>query len=200
MTLVAIVHHSGFGHTAAIANSIAEGVREGGAEPRLLALEPGQDFDAALQAVGAADAVVFGSPTYMGDVSAAFKAFAEASAKPWSVQAWKDKLAAGFTVSHSWSGDKLQTLQSLAVLAAQHGMVWIGAGEPPPAVPAAERGPQTVNRAGAFLGLAVQADNAPAEVAIAEGEHRSARLFGARIAQAAERWTRGSGAEVARAA
>jgi NAD(P)H dehydrogenase (quinone) len=41
----------------------------------------------------------------------------------------RDKLAAGFTVSDSPSGDKLGTLQYLFTLAMQHGMVWVGLGE-----------------------------------------------------------------------
>lgn len=90
------------------------------------------DFDAALDHVTAADAVVFGSPTYMGTVSAPMKAFMDASVKPWSGQAWRDKIAAGFTVSGSPSGDKFNTLMTLAVFAAQHGMVWVGTGMLPP--------------------------------------------------------------------
>ncbi|UYB39719.1 flavodoxin family protein [Streptomyces sp. Je 1-4] len=70
----------------------------------------------------ASDAIVFGSPTYMGTASGAFHTFAEASAKRWATRAWQDKLAAGFTNSASTSGDKLHTLQFFTVLAAQHGM------------------------------------------------------------------------------
>ncbi|WP_031191886.1 flavodoxin family protein, partial [Streptomyces peucetius] len=72
----------------------------------------------------AADAIVFGSPTYMGTASGAFHVFAEATSKRWATRAWQDKLAAGFTNSGSKSGDKLHTLQFFTVLAAQHGMHW----------------------------------------------------------------------------
>ena len=58
------------------------------------------------ETLAAADAIVFGSPTYMGNVSWQFKSFADASSKPWYGQAWKDKLAAGFTNSASINGDK----------------------------------------------------------------------------------------------
>ncbi|WP_030376767.1 flavodoxin family protein, partial [Streptomyces rimosus] len=54
----------------------------------------------------AADAIVFGSPTYMGTASGAFHVFAEATSKRWATRAWQDKLAAGFTNSGSKSGDK----------------------------------------------------------------------------------------------
>ena len=201
MARIAIAYHSGYGHTEVLANSIAQGVRDSGAEAVLLKIETAtQDFDPLLEAIGASDAVIFGSPTYMGDVSGVFKVFADATSKPWFTQAWKDKLAAGFTVSHSLSGDKLHTLQSLSVLAAQHGMVWIGQGEAAPGVPAAERGPDSVNRVGAFLGLAAQADNVAADVSPPAGEHLTARRLGERVAKAAQRWARGADNELAQAA
>ena len=201
MARVAIAYHSGYGHNEVLARSVAQGVRDAGGEADLLKIEgAGQDFDPILEAVTAADAVIFGAPTYMGDVSAAFKAFAEASSKTFAVGAWKDKLAAGFTVSHSFSGDKGHALESLAILAAQHGMNWINLGVPPPAVPAAERGPDTLNRVGSFNGLAAQADNASPEISPPAGDRETARLLGERVARAALRWTRGADESLARAA
>ncbi|BCL33213.1 hypothetical protein GCM10017557_80720 [Streptomyces aurantiacus] len=81
--------------------------------------------DADWELMDAADAIIFGTPTYMGTASGAFHAFAEASSKRWMTRAWSDKLAAGFTNSGSMSGDKLHTLQYLSLLAAQHGMLWV---------------------------------------------------------------------------
>jgi NAD(P)H dehydrogenase (quinone) len=123
----------------------------------------------------------------MGDVSSAFKAFAEASSKVLAVAGWKDKLAGGFTVSGSFAGDKGHTLDSLATLAAQHGMVWVSLGLPPPAIPAAERGPDTLNRVGGFSGLMSQADNDSPAVTPPAGDRETARLYGERIA-----WAQGS--------
>ena len=193
MTTVAIVYHSGYGHTAKVAESIAEGVRAAGAAPNLLRIEGlTQDFDPIIAAVTEADAVIFGAPTYMGDVSAPFKAFADASSKVFFTGGWGDKLAAGFTNSHSFSGDKLHALQSLAILAAQHGMNWINLGLAPPNVTAAERGPETLNRVGAFIGLMTQSDNADAEITPPKGEHDTARHLGERVAKAALRWAAGA--------
>lgn len=190
MTTVAIVYHSGYGHTHAVAESIAEGVRAAGGTPNLIRIQSAaDDFQPALDAVTAADAVIFGSPTYMGDVSAAFRGFAEASSKVWFTLGWKDKIAAGFTNSLSFSGDKLHALQSLALLAGQHGMIWVGQGEAVPTGPAAERGPETINRVGSSTGLMTQADNAAPEVAPPAGDHESARRFGRRITEVARRWT-----------
>ena len=190
---VAIVYHSGYGHTAVLADSIAQGVRDAGETPVLLKIDSAaQDFDAILAGVAPAQAVIFGAPTYMGDVSAPFKAFADASSKAFFNGAWKDKLAAGFTNSHSFSGDKAHALNSLVILAAQHGMNWINLGIPAPNVTAAERGPETLNRVGSFVGLAGQSDNAAPELSPPSGDRETARLLGVRVAQAARRWQNGA--------
>lgn len=201
MPRIAIAYHSGYGHNEVLALSVAQGVRDAGGEAVLLKIDPGApDFDPILDAITGSDAVIFGAPTYMGDVSAAFKAFAESSSKAFAVGAWKDKLAAGFTVSHSFSGDKGHALESLAILAAQHGMNWINLGIPSPAVPAAQRGPDTLNRVGSFNGLAAQADNASPDISPPAGDRETARLLGERVARAALRWARGADTVVARAA
>jgi NAD(P)H dehydrogenase (quinone) len=200
MTKVAVVYHSGYGHTEVLAHKAAQGVRDGGADAVLIALDGQHDLSAVVDRVSEADAVIFGSPTYMGDVSAAFKAFAEASSRALGQGAWKDKLAAGFTVSHSFAGDKGRTIESMATLAAQHGMVWVSLGVPPPAVTAAERGPATLNRVGGFLGALAQADNGPADITPPEGDRETVRLLGERVALAAGRWSRGQIEEPARQA
>ena len=193
MTKVAIVYPSGYGHTAVLAEKAAEGIRETGAQAEVVKIDSaGQDFGPALDAVADADAILFGSPTYMGDVSAAFKAFEEASSKVFATNGWKDKLAGGFTVSASFAGDKGHTIDSLQTFAAQHGMVWVSLGLPTPAIPAAERGEDTINRVGGFAGLLSQADNASPEITPPAGDRETARLYGKRIAEAAIRWARGA--------
>ena len=190
MTTVAVVYHSGYGHTAVLADQVAAGARAAGSDVRLLPIESAaQDFGPLLDQISDADAVVFGAPTYMGDVSAAFRAFTEASSRVFATGGWGDKLAAGFTNSHSFAGDKTHALASLAIFAAQHGMNWINLGVPAPSVTAAERGPETLNRVGAFLGLAAQSDNASTEVTPPTGDRRTAYLLGERVAKAAQRWT-----------
>ncbi len=192
MSKIAIVYHSGFGHTQVLAESVAEGVREAGAEPVLLRVEgAGQDFQSLLDAVAEADGVVFGAPTYMGDLSAGFRAFAEASVPAWFTQAWKDKLAAGFTVSGSASGDKLQALNSLSVFAAQHGMVWVSTGLLP-GTASGKTGPEDINRLGSFLGAMATAENSPATANNPPaGDHLTVKHLGRRVAEAAQRWNAG---------
>lgn len=193
MAKIAVVYHSGYGHTEVLASSAAQGVRDAGAQALLLKVESGaQDFDDLLAQASDADAIIFGAPTYMGDASAGFKAFADASSKVFFHQGWKDKLASGFTVSGSFSGDKGRTLESFATLAAQHGMVWVSLGIPPTGIPAAERTGDVVNRIGGSVGALAQADNGPADVTPPAGDRETVRLLGERVAQAAIRWVRGA--------
>ncbi|MGR4862653.1 flavodoxin family protein [Caulobacter sp. LARHSG274] len=193
MSKVAIVYHSGYGHTAVLAEKVAEGVRDAGQTAVLLKIESAaQDFAPLIDQITEADAVVFGAPTYMGDVSGVFKVFADATSSAFFTGAWKDKLAAGFTNSHSFSGDKAHALASLTILAAQHGMNWVNLGLAPPGVTAAERGPDTLNRVGSFIGLAAQSDNVSPEISPPAGDRETARLLGVRVAEAAVRWTRGA--------
>lgn len=189
MATVAIVYHSGYGHTAVLAEEVAAGVKRAGGTASVIKLESAeQDFTAALDAVSAADAVIFGSPTYMGDVSVPMRAFMVASSKIWFTQGWKDKLAAGFTVGASFGGNKDHTLGSMWVLAMQHGMLWAGSGVPNAQISRnTDAGGSLPNRIGAALGVVAQADNAAPDVTPPEGDREFARLLGARIATLAAR-------------
>ncbi len=106
MTKVAIVFHSGYGHTAKQAEAVRNGVSKANATPMLI---PVEEADNHWDDLKDADAIIFGSPTYMGSVSGEFKAFADKSSKVWFEQGWKDKISAGFTNSASLNGDKHST-------------------------------------------------------------------------------------------
>lgn len=192
MTHIVVVYHSGYGHTAVVAKSLAKGAESSGAEVRLVSVAPdGAVSDSDWAALDAADAIVFGAPTYMGSASGPFKVFMDATSKAWFSQKWKDKLAGGFTVSHSLSGDKLATLQQFSVLAAQHGMIWIGTGLlPGESETPHHRAPELINRIGSSLGVMAQAENAPPEETPPSGDLKTAELYGERIATAAKRWRR----------
>ena len=87
----------------------------------------------------------------------------------------------------------LATLQAFAVLAAQHGMVWVGQSEMPPFIKGGHGDPpDAINRLGSFLGLMTQSDNLPAEQTPPAGDLETARRFGMRIASAAGRWSGGT--------
>ncbi|AGK58275.1 Flavodoxin/nitric oxide synthase [Hyphomicrobium denitrificans 1NES1] len=194
MTNIAVVYHSGYGHTAVVAEHVTKGA--GGVLGTAARLYKADDLatpDAGPWAeLAAANAIIFGAPTYMGSASAGMKQFMDASSKAWGEQAWKNKIAAGFTNSASWSGDKLSTLSQLAVFAAQHGMVWIGTGMMP-GYNTKAGSPDSINRLGSTLGLMTQANfDEGADVAPPPQDRKTAELFGAHIAEAAARWTKGA--------
>ena len=176
MTRVTVVFHSGYGHTQRMARAVADG-----ANGELLAIDadgnlPGGGWDT----LKASDAIVFGSPTYMGDVSWQFKKFADASSKPWYAQEWKDKVAAGFTNSGGMSGDKLNTLFTLYTLAMQHGMIWVGLGQMPANLKSSTR--DDVNYLVSYGGAMAQS---PADGGVGDmsaGDLETARLLGERVA------------------
>jgi NAD(P)H dehydrogenase (quinone) len=184
---IAIAYHSGYGHTAKIAEAIAKGANEiSGVRAELIKVDV--ITDAQWEALDNADAIVFGAPTYMGGVSAQFKTFADATAKRWFALKWKDKLAAGFTNSGSYSGDKLSSLQYLSILAMQHQMLWVGVGENAPQLKGTSQPSiDDVNRIGSWLGLMAQSNNESPEIQPPSGDIATAVLFGKRIAQTALR-------------
>ena len=181
MSRITVVYHSGYGHTRRMAKAVAAGA---GAE--LLAIDADGNLPAGgWEALAASDAIIMGSPTYMGSVSWQFKKFADASSKPWFGQQWKDKLFAGFTNSASMNGDKLSTLHYLFTLAMQHSGVWVGTGMMPSNSKAAQR--NDVNYVGSFSGAMAQSpsDSSPDEML--PGDLETARLFGQRVAATAAR-------------
>ena len=185
MSNVAIVYHSGYGHTQALADAIAKGIQAvPGAKAALI---PVSEAEARESELDAADAIIFGSPTYMGGVTADFAKFKDWTSKRWMTRAWQNKLAAGFTVSASWGGDKQNTLYQLLTLASQHGMVWVGLGLPP-GNNHSKGSPEDLNRTGASIGLMAQANADQGVEGIGPSEFRTAEALGKRVAEAAQRW------------
>lgn len=188
MAHICIAYHSGFGHTEVIAKKIAEGVKASGCSVDLHNVA--ELNDALWEHLGKADGIVFGSPTYMANVSAPFKAFMDASSKPWFGQLWKDKLAAGFTNSGGASGDKMLTLQAMGAFAAQHSMIWVSQGLWPSAYNGDGKG---TNRLSSWLGhMAQSANEAASETNPNAEDQASAILFGERFGKATLRWVKGA--------
>ncbi len=153
---VAVLFHSGFGHTARQAEAVRRGVeRVAGASVLFLTSDEAQGRLDDLKIV---DAIIFGAPTYMGSVSGRFKTFMDSTSKPYATGAWKDKIAAGFTNSGSKSGDKLATLTQFAIFAAQHRMHWVNLGLPS-GNNSTYGSDHDLNRLGFWLGAAAQSNN-----------------------------------------
>lgn len=179
MKKIAVIYHSAHGHTAHIANHVAEGAMSlPGVDVHLIKAE---DLTATPEALVEFDGYIFGSPTYLGNVSGTFKTFMDATGGLWRKQQLKNRLAAAFTVSSLPSGDKQSTLTAMFVFCMQHGMVWVGN----PILPEQHSGvpyEEAANRLGSWSGLMAQAGHASAADAFVPGDIKTARMFGKHFA------------------
>jgi len=184
MTKVAVVFHSGYGHTVKQAEAVAKG-----ANGTLVAIDAeGNISDTQWEILHSAAAIVFGSPTYMGSVSWQFEKFADASSKPWYSQQWKDKLFGGFTNSATMNGDKHSTLHYFFTLAMQHSGIWVGTGLMPSNAKSAKR--DDVNYVGSSAGAMMQTPSDASADEVNPGDLETARLYGERIAKIASQFKR----------
>jgi NAD(P)H dehydrogenase (quinone) len=181
MKKLAVIYHSAHGHTAHIAQHIAQGARAvEGIDVHLL---KAQELAATPRELLGFDAFIFGSPTYLGGVSAPFKSFMDSTGGLWKGHELKGKLAAAFTVSSLPAGDKQSTLLSMFVFAMQHGMIWVGNA----ILPEQHRGvpyDEAANRLGSWSGLMAQAGHSGAADSFVPGDIKTARMFGENVSQA----------------
>lgn len=179
--LVTIVYDSGYGHTKKQADAVAEGVRRvAGVEAQLIAVADGE---ISWETLAASDAIVFGSPTYNGTVSARLKKFMEDATRPaWLPLSWRNKIAAGFTNSGAQHGDKLNSLVTMALFAAQHGMIWVGLDLFP------GRSTEERNRIGGWLGAMAQSDDVAPELSPIASDLETAAYLGQRVAEVASQF------------
>lgn len=188
ITTISVIFFSGRGHTTKIAEAVEKGAASvNGIKTHLISIE-GKDIveglyknDQVMELLNESDAIIFGSPTYMGGVASQFKAFADATVGSWINQQWRDKLAAGFTVSAALSGDKLHTLEYMNLFAMQHGMIWVGLGE----LPGQANG---VNRLGGWIGAMALARDEDASVTPNEEDKYTGEILGRRVAILAQQY------------
>jgi NAD(P)H dehydrogenase (quinone) len=198
MTKIAVVYHSTYGHTKLQAEAVLRGVQ--GVSSVTAQLYTAEEATARMDELDACEAIIFGSPTYMGNMSAGIKSFIEAAAKKWFTLAWKDKIAGAFTNSSSFSGDKLNTLMGLVINAMQHGMIYVGLGINPSANKPddmnqiAGPGPDAHNRVGSFTGPMSASFQVKPPAAPGKGDIETAELYGRRVAEITLQFVRGRGA------
>ena len=181
MTKTVVVYHSGYGHT----KRVAEYVSEGAAGELLVIDAEGNLPEGGWEKLEAADAIIFGAPTYMGSPSWQFKKFADATSKAWFTRAWQDKVFGGFTNSASFNGDKAVSLISMQTLASQHGGIWVSLGLSPSNSKAAQR--TDLNNLGGSVGLLVQSPSDASVEEIPQGDLDTAKSYGQRVARVAAR-------------
>lgn len=195
MRKLIVVYHSTYGHTKLQAEAVHRGASgvdgiNAGIMTAAEAIEKLDDLDHA-------DAIIFGTATYMGNIAAEMKKFLEASVQKWFAAAWKNKIAGAFTNSSSFSGDKLNTLQGLFIFAMQHGMIWVGTGMFPSANDmdamnnVAGPGPDAHNRVGSFIGPMSASFQVNPPDAPPKGDIETAELYGKRVAKITLQFARG---------
>ena len=180
---IAIVYHSGYGNTKKMAEAVAQGAQSvEGAQVELFFASELTDDSPHWEFLDAADAHIYGSPTYMGTISADLKRVFETKplVKRWMNGDWANKIAGGFTVSASPAGDKLNTLGDLLTISMQMGMIWVGNAQPPAGKDGGNR--DDINRLGSWIGPTAQAPQGEHEGPI-QGDLEGARLYGERVAQ-----------------
>ncbi len=175
MKNIAVIYHSGHGHTEAFAQQVVEGASSI-AEVNVSLLRA-EDITANPDALTTFDGFIWGSPTYLGGVSGVFKSFMDATGRLWQQQKLAGKLAAGFTVSALPAGDKQSTLLAMMVFSMQHGMLWVGN----PVLPEQHRGVpenEAAKRLGSWTGAMAQAGHSTTADSFTPGDLKTARLFG----------------------
>ncbi|GAB7101910.1 flavodoxin family protein [Streptomyces phaeofaciens JCM 4814] len=179
---VAVAYFSGYGHTAVLAEAVQRGAADAGAHVALINVATITDEQ--WRQLDDADAIIFGSPTYMGGASAGFHTFAEATSQRFREGRWADKAAAGFTNSGSKSGDKSNTLAFFAAFAAQHRMLWVNLGLAPGwnSTTATEN---DLNRLGYWTGAGAQTMVDGGTDAVHDADINTAEHLGARVARQA---------------
>lgn len=181
MTKTVVVYHSGYGHTKRVAEHVGAG-----AAGELVAIDAdGNLAEGDWEKLQAADAIIFGAPTYMGSPSWQFKKFADATSKVWFTRGWQNKVFGGFTNSASFNGDKAVSLIAMQTLASQHGGIWVSLGLPPSNSKAAQR--SDLNNLGGSVGVLVQSPSDASVEEIPQGDLDTAKAYGQRVAEVAAR-------------
>lgn len=185
MVNIVIPYFSGSGHTLKLAQEVQKGAQEvDQVSALLLNVDPVTDLD--WNKLHEADAIIFGAPTYMGSLPWQFKRFIDEASMLgfWTEQKWTNKIAAGFTIGTSASGDKLNTLIQMSVFSAQHGMIWVGQNH---IGSKHTKDGKKINDVGSWLGLSATS-NPDKDKMIYEHDVLTAQMFGRRIVEATQKW------------
>ena len=190
---VAIVYATRYGHTERLAQAAAQALEEQHVQVLLHTTIHAANH---LEELDEADAILFGTPTYMGGMASEMRLFCEKTVKRWHSRAWQDKIAGGFTNSANFYGDKTIALLGLMTTAMQLGMIWVGIDDLPAAnVPESMDSlygptPTAWNRNGASMGVMASSFQVDSSLAPPEGDLQTMRNYALRIAGIARRFAR----------
>jgi NAD(P)H dehydrogenase (quinone) len=141
MTRVLVLYYSSYGHIEAMAQAVAEGARAGGAEatvkrvpelvPEEVARKSGMKLDqaapvATVDELPGYDAIVFGTPTRFGNMTAQMRNFLDQTGGLWAKGALIGKVGSVFTSSATQHGGQESTILTFVPTLMHHGMVVVG--------------------------------------------------------------------------
>ena len=141
MTKVLILYHSAYGHVETMANAVAEGVREAGAEavikrvpetvPEEIARASYFKLDqaapvATINELADYDAIIVGAGTRFGRMNSQMAAFLDQAGGLWARGALHGKVGGAFTSTATQHGGQETTLFSIITNLLHFGMVIVG--------------------------------------------------------------------------
>ncbi len=141
MARVLVLYYSSYGHIETMAGAVAEGAREAGAEvtikrvpelvPQEIAEKSGYKLDqaapiATVEELADYDAVIFGTGTRFGNMSAQMKNFIDQAGGLWAQGKLIGKVGAVFTSTASQHGGQESTILSFHTVLLHLGFVIVG--------------------------------------------------------------------------
>jgi NAD(P)H dehydrogenase (quinone) len=141
MTKVLVLYYSSYGHIEKMAGAVAEGVREAGAEavikrvpelvPEEVAKKSAFKLDqaapiATVDELADYDAIIIGTPTRFGNMTAQMKNFLDQTGGLWAQGKLIGKVGAVFTSSATQHGGQESTILATQIVLLHQGLVIVG--------------------------------------------------------------------------
>jgi NAD(P)H dehydrogenase (quinone) len=141
MTKVLVLYYSSWGHIEKMAYAVAEGARETGANvvvkrvPELVPLEVAKESHykidqpapvATVEELADYDAIIFGTPTRFGNMTAQMKNFLDQTGGLWAEGKLVGKVGSVFSASATQHGGQESTILTFIPVLLHHGMVVAG--------------------------------------------------------------------------
>jgi NAD(P)H dehydrogenase (quinone) len=141
MTKVLVLYYSSYGHIETMAHAVAEGVRTAGAEvdvkrvPELVPPEVAKSSHfkldqaapiATIDELANYDAIIFGTPTRFGNMTAQMRNFLDQAGGLWFQNKLVGKVASVFTSSATQHGGQESTILTFIPTILHLGMIYVG--------------------------------------------------------------------------
>lgn len=165
-TRVAVIYYSETGAIKAMAEAAAEGGVDAGAQVRLRSSE-----EAVVDDMAWADAVLFGTPSHYGTISAGLKTFIDSTGELWRAGRLADKVYGAFVSSASTHGGQETTLTNFTTIFSHWGGVIVPPGFTAPVAVGAQMQSGNPHGAGHVAGFG----DPPTEFVLAAARYQARR-------------------------